>query len=461
MLRLLPLVALLAVPARADDAAPADPVLNALVEEALRVRPELAQVEAEIHAAQERVPQAQAMPDPTLQVGIQNDRFTKWMVGTMETSWVSVMASQTFPFPGKRALRGALADHDVQVRQVGAERVRLSTTAEVRRAYLALQAARERRALLEKLTAVWERSAAVALTRVETGVGAQSDVLRARLELARLGQRRRLLDVETKLAVQALNRLRHQPLDQALEPGVRLTALGFPPMPTEEAALEQARERSTELQTALHGVQRARQTHALAERAVLPDVTVGAGIMIRGLLEPMWTVTVGAPVPVFSGQRQSREVAESMARQQGAGHEVEAIEELIALRTHQRLEAWRALREVWDVTQQSLLPQAAEVAESTLTQFSTGRVSFASVLEANATSIAEADSALQVLAQAWQLAIAQDEASLADVGVGGGGLGGTSIPGAGAGAGSGGRSSSSSSSSSESSSGGGSSSMGM
>jgi hypothetical protein len=60
-------------------------------------------------------------------------------------------------------------------------------------------------------------------------------------------------------------------------------------------------------------------------------------------------------------------------------------------------------------------------------------VSFASVLEANASSISEADAANQVLADGWRLAIAQTEVSLADPATAPSPMGGASqMPGTGA-----------------------------
>lgn len=113
-----PLLLLLAVtPARAADSVqvPAgptlvqDPLLRGLVKEAMEKRPELAQVRAQIRAEQERVPQSRVLPDPTLLLGLQNDGFSSIQIGKMETSFVTIMASQTFPWPGKRVLRGEVA----------------------------------------------------------------------------------------------------------------------------------------------------------------------------------------------------------------------------------------------------------------------------------------------------------------------------------------------------------------
>ncbi len=54
------------------ETAPAgdDPVLGGLVREALEHSPELARGQAELAAERERIPQAGALPDPTLSLGI-------------------------------------------------------------------------------------------------------------------------------------------------------------------------------------------------------------------------------------------------------------------------------------------------------------------------------------------------------------------------------------------------------
>ena len=47
-----------------------------------------------MRAERERVPQAGALPDPVLSLGIQNDGFSEIMIGKMETSFYQVMLSQ-------------------------------------------------------------------------------------------------------------------------------------------------------------------------------------------------------------------------------------------------------------------------------------------------------------------------------------------------------------------------------
>src|SRR5512133_2228299 len=140
------LAAWAAAPARGADATPAaapDPVLARLVEESLAARPELRQAEATARAERERVPQAGALPDPTLSLGIQNDGFGELQIGKMETSYWQVMISQGLPWPGKRGLRTDVARQSVAVAEAGVSRARLTTEADVRRSYVDLVLVRD------------------------------------------------------------------------------------------------------------------------------------------------------------------------------------------------------------------------------------------------------------------------------------------------------------------------------
>ncbi len=428
---------LLARAARSEDA---DGMLSVIVDDAIEARPELAQARAELRAAQERVPQAQSWPDPMLQVGVQNDSFDKWQVGKMETSWLLFMASQTIPFPGKPGLRGDIANLEVSTRRLALERVRLTTIADVRRGYVALQLARARLELLSKLSSLLTLAVEVAQSRYESGEGPQSDILRARLELGRLEQQRAVLQADELLQLEALNRLRGHPLDEqiATRPLAQLT---FPLPPDEGEAARRILEASPEYLAARTGVNGAQRGRELSQRQYLPDLSVGAGVMVRGSLEPMWTVTLGVPLPIFAGTKQSRAVAEADATIDATSRSVETVEQLLRLRTAQRLSYWRALRKVWQSYQERLLADAEATATATLTQYRIGKVPFASVLEATSATIGLVDASYAVLVDAWKLAIAQDESSLAEVSVSGGAMG-SAVPGGGGGGMSGPRSTS-------------------
>src|SRR5919198_1334780 len=215
--------------ARAEVAATSgDPVLDALVGEALEKSPEYARARAELAAERERISQSGALPDPTLSLGIQNDGFQRIEIGNMETSFWQVMLTQPLPWPGKRGAREDAAR--AQAEAVGARlaRIRLATTAEVERAYVDLLLVRGQLELLSKLEALWKEAEAIARARYEVGAVPQSDLVRTQLERTRLVQQRIALESAERTRLEVLNRLRVRPLDEPIETPRRLADAGEP-----------------------------------------------------------------------------------------------------------------------------------------------------------------------------------------------------------------------------------------
>ncbi len=172
---------------------------------------------------------------------------------------------------------------------------------------------------------------------------------------------------------------------------------------------------------------------ALARRERYPDLGVSAGVMPRGQLEPMWLAGVSIGLPVWSSRKQGRAVAESQARAEAGTRAQEAVEQILRLRVAERRTAYAALLETIRLFREGLLVQSRATAESTLAQYRVGKVTFASVLEANAGYVNDEESFLGAVADAQRIAIAAAEVSLEPGGgVSAGAAGGSAMPGAGA-----------------------------
>src|SRR5574341_665115 len=226
------LLLLAAAPAAAQQppsTPPDDAVLARLIEESVAARPELREARERARAERARIPQAATLPDPVVTLGLQNDGFGELMIGKMESSYYQVMLSQGLPWPGKLWLRGDAARLAAEQADAAAERALLATEADVWRGYLALLLVRDRQALLSQLEAIWQKSAGVARARYEAGEGAQSDVLRAQLELNRLKQRRWALQADERTSLQALDRVRGRPLDEPIPTTASVRDLPLPP----------------------------------------------------------------------------------------------------------------------------------------------------------------------------------------------------------------------------------------
>jgi len=406
-----------------------DPVLEGLTRDALAKSPDYARARADLGAEQQLIPQAGALPDPTLALGIQNDGFHSIKIGVAETSFWQVVVTQPLPWPGKRTRREEAARAQVGAVEARVDRIRLTVTADVERTYVDLLLVHDRLDLLARLENLWRQAEATVRSRYEVGATPQSDLLRVQLERTRLRQDRIALEVEKRTAIQALNRLRAHPLDELIPTWRRLTAVPTPALLSVDEALTDAERRSPDLALARRAAIAADRRVAAAQRDRWPDLSVSAGVMPRGGIEPMWLASVGITLPVFS--KKGSAVAESEGRRDGEQQGEEAMRQVVALRARERQAALDSALRTLQLYREGLLIQSNAAVQSTLSQYRVGKVPFISVLEVMRGFLADEDGYLKALADAQRIGIAIREVSLdAPPGLGtAGGITASSVPG--------------------------------
>src|SRR5690349_2764968 len=111
--------------------------LASLVEEALHNNRQILAAQKRYEAARQRPAQAVSMPDPTVSLGYTSNGGP-WPVsgiGSQPTSNAGVMLSQEVPFPGKRRLRGDIAQTEAEAAFDEYRAVRLNVVSQVKQAY--------------------------------------------------------------------------------------------------------------------------------------------------------------------------------------------------------------------------------------------------------------------------------------------------------------------------------------
>jgi outer membrane protein TolC len=388
-----------------------DPLLEQLIQEALDRNPVLARGRSLAEAEAERISQARALPDPTLSLGIQNDSFKRLEIGTMDSSFYQVMATQPLPWPGKRSLREEVARVGADLARIELRRAGTTLVAEVRRSYVGLLLVRGQRDLLEQQAKFWEAAVAISRARYEAGQGAQVDLLRAQLEQTRLRQSRLGLDAAEQTLLAGLNRLAGRPLDSPLPTSARLEAAPVPRLPV-QAWLSRAEKESLDLLEAGLQAKQAERGLALARRERFPDFAVTAGIMPRAPLDPMWQAGFSISLPLWAGKKQKRAVVEQEGRLRASTSGIQAVRDLLAQRIREREAQLDSALEMVRLYREGLLVQSESSFRGSLAQYEAGRSTFLSVLESLNGWMADRSGYLQALAQAHALAIAQEEFNL-------------------------------------------------
>ncbi|MGA7743336.1 MAG: TolC family protein [Polyangia bacterium] len=221
------------------------------------------------------------------------------------------------------------------------------------------------------------------------------------------------LTAEQRRALIALNRLTGRDLDAPLVTARSLDDLPDPELPDLRRAQADAEADSPELKQAQLAAVWAERNVELARKERWPDITVNAAVMPRwGQFDSMWQAGVSFGIPLWSGRKQTRGIAESEARGRGARSGSEVVRQQLRQRVAERAAALAAAIESNRLYRSGLLVQAEATVESTLAQYQVGRAAFASVLEALASYYGDRGAFLQSVATAQRLAIAEREIRL-------------------------------------------------
>ncbi len=355
--------------------------VEGLVAEALAHNPDVLAARAAHEAARQRPGQAAALPNPQVALGYTNDGWQP-SLGGRDMTTLALVVSQTLPASGKRGLRSAQALAEAE--QVGQSlaRVERGVRADVQRSVLALQQAQALLLLVREQSALWRETEGVARARYSVGQGAQQDVLRVQVELTRAHQ----LELEQELAL-ALGQAETARLLGRETPLAGLPPALPSPLPwteAEPAAWTRLEAASPELSAARQGLAAEQAGLALAQRAARPDVTVQAGYMHRGRLDPMWQAGLSLELPL-RGRVRAQAVAEAEARTRAARARSDALRLRLRLRTHERLLALRNLEQLIELYERGIVPQGRLTVEAAVASYQAGKVPFVAVLEALST----------------------------------------------------------------------------
>ena len=234
--------------------------------------------------------------------------------------------NQTIEWPGKRALREALARQDVATAEAALQGFRVALAAELRARIYELLAARRIADLEADTVATAQAVASAANRRVREGFASVSESTLAEVEVARARQKLRAAQNEARRAATTVSLLLGREPDTPLAVSAELVApTAAPPLPvllttTLERNAELGAKRS-ELAKRKIGVDQARKSAApdftigplYEQDTKSPSETkVGAGITIP---IPVWS-TSGPKVRAALAERREAEVALENARRQ-------------------------------------------------------------------------------------------------------------------------------------------------
>jgi cobalt-zinc-cadmium efflux system outer membrane protein len=352
--------------ARAQEANPSATVsLTAIVSEITSKNPEAAFYEAELDEARARRLAAGTRDNPELSLDLGRKRVTDAggaLVGE-GTAW-SVSVSQTFEWPGRLALRKAIANHDIALAELGLARFNAALASRARTLAYGLHAAHERAAAAAEVASRYQALRELFLAREPGGI---TPLLETRvIEAQELTLQKRA--TEAQLAVQAalveLNQLRGLPVDTPITLAPVKLALGS--APDLDRILSAARENSFEFRAAKLELEQQGLVVSLARNEGRPGFTVSPYLSQERAGDKERTYGIGLSVPLTVNGRAGANVAAAEARRRQAETAVlvaqRNLEREVITVTH-RLAAKLAESAKWTPDAARKFREAAELAD--------------------------------------------------------------------------------------------------
>jgi outer membrane protein, heavy metal efflux system len=309
--------------AHAEEVTPL--TLSAAITEAQEKNPEIRALSAAIASARGDVMTAKTWDNPEVNVapGIRQSQPSG---GPNTTEFHGIFElHQTIEFPGKRALRRALAEKGVEVQELALTGFRNQLTTEVRHAYYALLVSQQVLALKRQELALAQTFADAARRKVEAGFAPEFEATTAEVQV--IGAQKALRETQAKVATTraALNTLLGRAPRAALEiTGVLTAEVVFP---NETNLVQQVFTRNPSLRVQAAQVERAGLSLQSARKSRFPDVTVGPSVEY---LKDEQTYDFGITLPLPLWDSKKGEIVTAQAEQEKAQAEADKLKQEIS-----------------------------------------------------------------------------------------------------------------------------------
>lgn len=356
-----------------------DSRLRAAIERALARNPELEEMELRIEAARNRVPQARALPDPTLTVGAVNVPVPSFSLGGDDMTMKMASLEQMVPAPGKRRADSAVADAEVEIAQaMHAEHVN-RLVSEVVDSFFEIGELDARlgiaRRSLDRATTLSEASRG----RYRVGLAPLADPLLAAVEESKFRDRIRSLEGNRAVAAARFNTLQNLPATEEVAPVALPSSDRSGP---EVTAVRAAIERSPAILQAQAEVRRAERDLDRARLDRRPDLKFMTSYGERQRRDDMVGATVGIDLPFVQRKRVSARIAEKEAEVGAAKKKLETVRLGVVREVEEALIALSRDADRAALYRDTILTQGRTAAEAAEQAYAVGKIDFPNYVRA-------------------------------------------------------------------------------
>ena len=358
--------------AQAPQSLPSPLTLPDVIRLAVERRDEIRAAHARIQAGEARAASVSALADPMISPSLDHKPFT------MSGADYSVTIEQQIPVSRIRRNRRASALADVDGLRAEANRTMLDVGTDAATAYVMLLGRRRTAVLVDEQIAFARDVVNAANARYAGGTAPQSDVLRAEVEVARLGALARALLSEVRAAEAMLNTSLALDADSPVPPLAPVAVAR--PVPA-WSSLKAALTSRPELAAGRAEVARAEADVQVMRDMFRPMATIRTGPAYTMAEGRGWMAMVGLSLPVWRGKLRAG-VAEAQAMRAMSEADLRAMTRMVEGEAAVAVNQLQAARERQLALTSEVLPRARMAIEPALAGYAAGQLPLVSVIDA-------------------------------------------------------------------------------
>lgn len=362
---------------RAQVSAPNQPIpLRGLIQELERQNQSIIAGQRAYQASRLEAKQASALPDTSFMVQHLSVGSPRPFAGysNSDFAYIGLGVSQELPFPGKRKLRGEVAQHGSDMTRINADAIRQDAVQKLTQDYIQLSYLQRTLALLEENNRSLGETEKLAESRYRVGQGNQTEVLKAQLQHTRILNEITMHHREAgqlQADIKALLNRRQESDDILTEP---LTATSIASIP----AISQ----SIDLQSRRAYVGQTEAAARLADLETKPDFSVQ--YMWQHTSERVrdyYMATFGFTLP--NRGRAKAAIAEATLKQQQAQAEYEAAQRVLEGEVQKQIVFIHTADEQLKVYREGLIPQSSATLRAATAGYESGKQDFQTLISAS------------------------------------------------------------------------------
>lgn len=372
---------LVTFPVYAQDVNTVEP-LEELVKEALANNQELQAARQGFEAARHRVPQASALPDPTVGYMVMGPML-ETSLGPQKDIYEF---EQMVPFPGKLMERRKMAQTEVTAFSARLKETEREVALKVKETYYDLYAVEANLKILNEIVEALKKLENVAQARYASQQAEQRDVAKAQAKISETLQQIFVLRQERETLAAMMNVLLNREVNASFE------AIEKPKLPSLnwdlEKLLEEAQESRPELLEAK--AMRKREQHAsnLAKYEYAPDFSVGFQYYRIGDGDTSmaddgrdaWMIPIKVTVPLWQN-RIGPGVLEAKKNLQASQANLEQTENLTEYEIKNAYYKFTSAKQIVELYENALIPQAEIAFRSDQAGYEAGRTDVLNLID--------------------------------------------------------------------------------